>query len=221
MNLSLLCLIIFICTFSVAVIIVMINNNNIHHSIDLLSDEYLSNGKLMDEVREYNYVLEKYQFDSKLICDTMGDTELELIEVSSNAVFNSVISYKKRKAEGIGISVIINSLISNNMEWKMKDSDTVAVLANLFDNAIESAAKCRDGYINIDIKADTTTKIIITNSKASNLKIEENYIKTSKRDKREHGFGITVINEIIHKYNGKVSRTDLGDEFQVSVEVPV
>lgn len=219
-NLSLWCLIIIICVVSLAVIIVVINNNNIYGSIERLTAEYMRNGKLMDEVKDYNYVLERYKSDSKKIGNTPDNVELELIEYTSNAVFNSVISYEKHKAERMGINVRINSSTNKTICWKMRDTDTVAVLANIFDNAIEGACKSTGRYINIDITDDIMTRLIMINSKDEKLEFDEDIIQTSKNNEREHGFGISVIKEIIDRYKGNVRIADFDNEFQVCVEVP-
>lgn len=221
MNPGMLSLIIFICVICVAVVIISVNGSKTDIYIRQLNDEYITDERMLSELKEYNSILEKYRSDSKDFVVFSDNVEYETVEYTKNSVFDNVMSYERHKAEKMGIIMMINSSVSSGTVWKMNDSDTVEVLTNLLDNAIEGACRCTDRHINVDIKADKMTRMTIINSKDDKLEIDEKVIKTTKRNDREHGFGIPVIKEIVDKYNGKISMRDLGNEFCVCVEVPI
>lgn len=125
------------------------------------------------------------------------------------------------------VSAVINSKLTeckrNNIRLETEVSDCTDVfpemdisilLSNLFDNAIEACMKMNEGrclslrmnehmgYVSILMKNS------VNGSSAGNL-----LLKTTKADKKNHGFGIKTICEIAEKYNGIHNFNIVGNEF--------
>jgi sensor histidine kinase regulating citrate/malate metabolism len=211
-----------ICVMGMVIIVINISNNKINRDIKKLNYKYHYDDNMIAELKEYNRVLGKFDSKSAASLTDKEKVGYDLVSYSADPVFNSILSYKKQRAEEQGIEMLINASSSENLDWNMSEADTTALLSNILDNAMEAAIGCENAHIIIDIKPGRMEKIVVTNSKSkgSKLRYDGNTIKTSKGNDREHGFGIAVINEIVDKYGGRVEFVDLDDEFRACLELP-
>lgn len=88
------------------------------------------------------------------------------------------------------------------------EQDMCTIIGNLMDNAIEANRKCSgDKSIELYImKQRGYIKICVINTApATALSFNGKGLKTSKRDKENHGIGTQIINAISEKYNGDAS----------------
>ncbi len=83
-------------------------------------------------------------------------------------------------------------------------------LCSIFSNLINNAAEyyknhtCNENYINLKAK-QIDNKIIIkcmNNLNDSKHITDSKKIKTTKKDKSNHGYGLAIIQSIAEKYNG-------------------
>lgn len=82
------------------------------------------------------------------------------------------------------------------------------VLGNLLDNAIEANEKVSKNYRFISLaitQKQGYLSIQISNAISEKVKIKNNQIFTTKRNKEIHGFGLQSVKEITEKYNGTIS----------------
>lgn len=95
--------------------------------------------------------------------------------------------------------------------------DLCVLLGNLLDNAMEANEKVsleeRFIHLNMVQKADYLS-IQINNATDGNVKIENNQIITTKKQKELHGFGLQSVREITEKYNGNCTFCQEGHLFQ-------
>lgn len=95
--------------------------------------------------------------------------------------------------------------------------DLCVLLGNLLDNAIEANEKvCSEErfiHLNMVQRADYLS-IQINNATDGNVKIENNKIITTKKQKELHGFGLQSVREITEKYNGSCTFSQEGHLFQ-------
>lgn len=95
--------------------------------------------------------------------------------------------------------------------------DLCVLLGNLLDNAMEANEKVsleeRFIHLNMVQKADYLS-IQINNATDGNVKIENNQIITTKKQKELHGFGLQSVREITEKYNGNCTLCQEGHLFQ-------
>ena len=105
----------------------------------------------------------------------------------------------------------------------MEHVDICTIFSNLVDNAIES---CRQVEENPYLTVKTTQNenllmIVVENSTKETEIISEGSIpKTTKEDKKEHGFGLKNVMEIVKKYSGEMEVKQQENTFAVKMLFP-
>lgn len=122
---------------------------------------------------------------------------------TSNAIVNSVINQKFKLAKSKGIAMVLS--ISNLKDLTLSDEDTVIILSNLLDNAIEACEKVADKPREIKVRFTAEEEILISvrNPVAEPLNISDGKLLTTKADKESHGIGTSNITSAVHKYGGE------------------
>ena len=125
-------------------------------------------------------------------------SNIDIIEKSSKTIdtghpsIDSIIENKLIKCDELNITA--------NLSYQYRELITVneieiaVIVGNILDNAIEAGQKVDWGSIVVD------RQNIIINIK--NTAISSNNLKTSKIDKKSHGYGLKSISHIAKKYNG-------------------
>lgn len=138
------------------------------------------------------------------------------LALSGNKIADIIIHTKMTTAQQTGIDFCFEgTLIGLNT---LAEPDICGLLANAYDNAIEACQTQENAYIHT--KANTTknhTYIEIRNSIPEKKQIHNNQLKTTKEDKRNHGYGIEIIKQIAHKYHGSCEISSTNTEFIVEI----
>lgn len=104
---------------------------------------------------------------------------------------------------------------------KIDNSDICIILANALDNAAEACQKCaersritiasqiRQGYWAMTMKNPTVSAD------------SEGLMKTSKKDERNHGFGLISIEQTVKKYDGTMAVSIKDGVFELSVVLKI
>lgn len=125
-----------------------------------------------------------------------------------NSVVNSVLTVKKVTAGDKGIETKIAVTIPETLQ--IAQIDLCSVFSNLLDNAIEACEQLpesEEGKL-ISVKAALQAGFLIVkveNTKVNAVHKVNGMIKTSKRDKENHGYGLQLIRKIAEKYDGQVN----------------
>lgn len=126
-----------------------------------------------------------------------------VITHSQNDALNALLIYYNVLADKNNIKFKV-SIDGDYESRKIADADTVILMGNLLENAIEACLKQKkEAYISLHIK-NIQDSIIITldNSYQGTLQKNGNHLVSSK-DKHA-GIGISSIEKIVGKYNGTV-----------------
>lgn len=124
-----------------------------------------------------------------------------------NAAMDNILIYETSKARDAGCRLTFNIQIPGKLP--IPDVDLCSLFMNLFDNCIE-ASRNSDAE-NAEIKADIYIQrnyliIHITNPvKISETPQEYLKLHTTKKDKRNHGYGTILIRNIVEKYSGSIN----------------
>lgn len=174
-----------------------IEKHDLRHDFDLLNNyrEKQEYSKIMD------YIKEKY----KLI------TNLPTLINSKNSLINTVINSKIIQAYTKHINVI--SYISVKENVYINDYDLNALLSNILDNAIENCID--EGNIDINIIQDD----MFLHMKISNS-IDINHFSkdlVTRKDKRNHGFGLKSMKRITDKYGGNMEFKQFDNTFEITI----
>ena len=146
------------------------------------------------------------------------DTQLDMVDTNNdvvNAIFNA------KYYEAIKNDVLVVLKINDLSDIKISDNDIVTILSNLLDNAIEAAKQCDIGKRIVKIKMlyeDAVLSIAVSNSyKAEPVLTEDGYIRTTKKDREEHGWGMRNVVATLEKYNAEYIIDYKNGEFVFSI----
>lgn len=131
----------------------------------------------------------------------------EMIEYSNNNILNIILSECKEESERKNIECDIFVERGFNIEY-VDDIDLVALISNLLSNAYEAAIKSEEKKIKIQMfmQNDGSFSVIkIENSFNGKILKEGEALKTTKFNKKLHGFGIKSAERIAEKYDGWIS----------------
>ena len=135
-----------------------------------------------------------------------GDLRTLQIADTGNIVVDSLVGYWKRTAKEVGIE--FQAELSIPMEMPFKGADLSLILGNLLENAGEAAEKSEgEKYICLRMKYDRKNLLIaVENSyQGTLLKGRGEELRTTKKDKINHGIGLPSVRRAAEKYHGKVS----------------
>lgn len=120
----------------------------------------------------------------------------------NHPILNVVLNQKYRLARSRNISVLF--YVNDLSDLWLEEQDTVSLLANLLDNAIEACEKQEDERkIWIKLVMEKRQFVLsIRNTVFEPVIIENNEIPTSKEDQGKHGFGLRNVRMILDKYEG-------------------
>ncbi len=165
-----------------------------------------SNTDILDMIDELN--VEFLKDDSKVYC--------------SNILLNAIVVdlVERAKAHNIETDIFVEQ--GFGLEH-MRDMDITMLFGNAFDNALEAAQKCENGYIQVKLfrqNEGAFSVIRIVNTYAGDVICEGRRQLTTKNDKELHGIGIRSMQEIVDKYNGLYAREYEDDLYRLIISVP-
>ena len=124
-----------------------------------------------------------------------------------NPILNSILINRNNECKKWNIRLDIDAEKFNND--KIKEIDLIALISNLFDNAIEEcksiAKENLDTQIKFKMKNESNNILITIDNSTTKKEILEKGV-TTKSDKYAHGVGLEIVEEITKRYNGKMER---------------
>lgn len=140
-------------------------------------------------------------------------TKKEVVD-TGNTALDAIISTKKALAEEKGIT--FESTVQIPEQLPVDAADICIVFGNSLDNAIEACEKIQKGEKKIHLSViyeDDSILCKIVNSIETEKKIT---LKSTKKDKKNHGFGIENIKQALSKYNHVIKMDQTDKEFVFS-----
>lgn len=175
-----------------------------------LSREYDNSRILIHDIKRHlNYIADKtaegeLQEVLKYIGDVTGDFGLNnRIKYSGYPIVDAMINRYVHFCKRDGIKLEIEPLMTGLTF--MIDTDVIALLGNLFDNAVEATLKTNEPRIMIGIHhaGEKITVIRVSNTCKSAPKAILGKLITSKLlNKDKHGIGTKSIMRVVEKYDG-------------------
>lgn len=146
------------------------------------------------------------------------------IRYCNHKVVNAIFREKKRIAEEVGCRYCVNLPLDLDMGI-MNDIDTISIIGNLMDNAIEATSTLRDkGFIEVQMNMVNEGYFLLLEVKNNFLNspvLNERGYVTSKQNKKEHGIGIHMVEKIVKKYGGNIKIDVINNEFIISIMLQV
>jgi signal transduction histidine kinase len=168
---------------------------------------------MRNNIQVLKLLLENGDYDKmREYLDEMGDN-LVSADVSAHTgdtIADAIIADKTAKAEDCGVKLKCSGKITG---VEISPVDMCKILANLLDNAIEAASvpelsEIGDPLRTIELqfrKTDNFFMISVTNPCAVAPEINDGKIQTSKKDRKNHGFGIHNIENAASGYGGELT----------------
>ena len=139
---------------------------------------------------------------------------LSQLELSSNlrnrkifcehALLNTILNRYQQKCDAMSVTFSID--IRSSVMNFMSENDITALFCNLLDNALESAVKTDNGYIEMAIilQADTPYTLLTMKNSCRKSPFAGDKLVSEKKNHSQHGFGMKSIQRIVTKYSGEV-----------------
>lgn len=125
---------------------------------------------------------------------------MDVVDVH-NAVMNVILNQKYHLAEEKGITMEFN--LNNLSDVWLEEQDLVVLISNLLDNAIEACDKSTERMICLKVVLEKSELVLsVKNTFDEPVKIEDDFIHTSKKDKNRHGIGLKNVQMVLDKYDG-------------------
>lgn len=171
----------------------------------------LANQKKTEEVKEYINTIWNIQDEFDLKIHT-GDSLLDVI-----------MNYYFYLAEKENINFTVTGKLIGRTGLEMFDLTTL--MGNILQNALEAAIQTANPKIRVElIEHKKEIFIVVSNSMAKEMSTTKSFLRTSKADTANHGFGLKNIAAVVHKYHGEYymeSVVENGDiMFKVSIAIP-
>ena len=124
---------------------------------------------------------------------------------TGNSIVDTIVNIKYHQAVKDGITVVMN--LDKLQNFPLEDEDTVILLSNLFDNALEACRKLeekKDRIIKLKlVRRKGNYVLMVSNRTGEPVKIKEQLAETTKKDKVEHGIGMRNIRDVLEKYHAE------------------
>ena len=171
----------------------------------------LMNEKKTEEAKEYIDTIWNIQDEFDLKIHT-GDSFLDVI-----------INYYLYLAIKENIEFVVLGKLTEQMPLEMFDITTL--MGNLLQNAVEAAIKADVPRIRVEfIEHKKEIFIVVSNSVDERINAKKDFFMTSKKDKKNHGFGLKNIVSTVEKYHGECYMESIVENrealFQVSIAIP-
>lgn len=184
-----------------------------------------------DEIRGIKHDMKNYLLSVSMLLkqNKIEDAKILLEDVTKNSVENMKLQLITNNEV---VDAILNSKINMCHKKDIKidyiiEKDCVQIdhkdagilLANLLDNAIEAEDKLKD---NRNIKCTMNhykkyLKIVIENQIEESILESNPKLKTTKANKKNHGYGVRTVKRIVEKYNGMINLSEENNVFKVEV----
>lgn len=126
---------------------------------------------------------------------------LSSVVYTSNSAIDAALNIGGRKAQAEGVRYDVQ--VQVNGDVNIDAADLCKLLNNAIDNAIDAAAICENPYIFAELNiSDNEMKIHIENS--TKLQSKPSVFATTKADKKNHGYGMRSMKDVVKRYDGVI-----------------
>lgn len=165
----------------------------------------------------YLYENEEYITAKNYLEKLVGklDYTKECLQLSDHLIINAILNDKIRKNTHIKFKVSCKCSDSLFIE----DVDLNMLLSNVLDNAIEylNSHNLVDKYIDVNIIEHQNILIVsVKNPTYKSFKYDSN-MSTTKKNKLNHGYGLSIVKNIVNRYDGNVEFESSNNTFSLNI----
>lgn len=212
-------------------IILKSNNELIKSMLNKQSEQYKfakANAELMHvkahDLKHQVEILKRGGPDAEKLLNELSSTisNYESVIITDNNVMNIILSEKWQYC--VKHEIKLSCAVDPKAFEKVDNVELYTMLANILDNAIEAVMKIKQKdkrIISLNITCNHGLSILsIYNYFNNEIKIEDGVPLTSKKDKKEHGFGFKSIKNVTEKYGGALTFETDKDIFRLQITIP-
>lgn len=135
---------------------------------------------------------------------------------TGSIIFDGILNYKLQNAKQEKIDMQIQALVPSDIT--IEPCDITIIVGNLLDNSIEATKGNKGSWIKVKILyRQGRLSIRVMNTYNNGLIRQGGLYKTSKADKRGHGYGLKNVQDVVDRYDGLLEITDKNGIFTVNV----
>ncbi len=171
----------------------------------------LANQKKTEEVKEY--------------IDTIWNIqdEFDLKIHTGDGLFDVILNYYLYLAKKENIDFTVTGKLTGKTNFEMFDITTL--MGNILQNALEAAVQTAIPKIRVElIEHKKEIFIVVSNSMAKGMNPPKDFLRTSKADTVNHGFGLKNIAATVRKYHGEYYMESIMENgeamFKISIAIP-
>ena len=183
-----------------------VNEQLLHQQMDLMRESKIEAARIRHDVRHHTLLIREYvqkrEYGQLLAYLTQYDEDVEKWEakdISRNLAVNSILLAYAKKARRQNIQVTMDIRLGENLP--VRDIDWIAILANMFENAIHGCAGSGQAQQEIDIYiSQKKNKVIIQCQNTSSKEVV--FRKGLPQSDKGGGVGVTSIIKAVSRYEG-------------------
>lgn len=208
--------------------------NLLKEKIDMQYNYYLNLQETQNKVKRLYHDMSNHMMCIKSMTSQKEDVNQYIDEVSKelngikeiyntgNMILDIILNEKQVDCNENNINLFcdINFSKCNFIEM----TDVCSIFSNILDNAIEACNKIKNDEKYIKIRGTFVKSYYVIrceNSKVNKIKIKNNRIISSKKDKFIHGIGLKSVKSSLKKYDGELEIEDFKDKFLVQIYIPI
>ena len=199
-----------------------------NHHYEMIEKQMEQNRTYLAEIEKQLDFLDQYALseEDSLISEYRQDLlktkqQLCIEEYCSNPILNSVFQHKKAECREKGIALTLD--LSAFQCGFAKEVDMIGILYNLFDNAIEACGFLENpGDRKLSVMCrnrESETVLEFVNSRNPEMALSANQ-KTWKKDAKNHGLGLEILERLVKKYQGTMELESLEKQYRVWISFP-
>ena len=198
-----------------------VNEQLLHQQMELMRESEIEAARIRHDVHHHMLLIKEYvqerKFDELLVYLEQYDSDVEsqkVKDICKNQAVNSILLAYAKKARSQNIQVTMNVKLEENLQ--IRDIDWIAILANMFENAIHGCVDSGLPKQEIDISiARKRAKVMIVCRNTSNGKVSfRNGLPQSDTGR---GIGVTSIIKAASNYKGETDFTLESGQFVTRV----
>ena len=139
-----------------------------------------------------------------------------------NEIADAILNRYYDECADAGIELKVKGHFAENCP--ISTFDMCVILSNLLDNALQAekeitAVDKKEISVTIRYTDNADTIILFENDIDKDIEIRNGKIKTTKKNRYHHGFGIENVRECVERYNGNISIEVEGRKFKVWINM--
>lgn len=200
--------------------------------LELQIKELENNNRLVEQMRtnrhefknrcfHMNMLLKKQDYEglnqylSELSMSVSGSAE----EVrTGNACADMILTQKVNEAKKRNLPFALDCIL--HQQLPISNEELCALLFNLIDNAFEASEREQEPFIQLELRTVKNMLYMVIKNRASvDTLIMNPDLKTLKEDSENHGIGLSIVKDIVNRYDGSLEIAMEEDCFTVSIAI--